>query len=52
MDNMNWLSRTELQIGKENLLKIQKANILIVGLGGVGAYAAENICTIPLSITI
>ncbi|MFC2137363.1 ThiF family adenylyltransferase [Bacteroidota bacterium] len=44
MDNNEWLSRTELLIGVKNLNKIQKANILIVGLGGVGAYAAENIC--------
>ncbi len=42
--NLEWLSRTELQTGRNNLKKIQKANILVVGLGGVGAYAAENIC--------
>ncbi len=39
-----WLSRTELLIGKNNITKLQKAHILIVGLGGVGAYAAEQIC--------
>lgn len=40
----NWLSRTELLLGAEKLNKLAKANVLIVGLGGVGAYAAEMIC--------
>jgi tRNA A37 threonylcarbamoyladenosine dehydratase len=41
---MNWLDRTELLIGKENLGKLEKSHVLVVGLGGVGAYAAEQIC--------
>ena len=41
---MNWLSRTELLLGKENLAWLKKANVLIAGLGGVGAYAAEQLC--------
>ncbi len=41
---MGWLERTELLIGKEKIDKLQKSNVLIVGLGGVGAYAAEQIC--------
>jgi tRNA A37 threonylcarbamoyladenosine dehydratase len=40
----DWLSRTELCIGTEGLKKLQSSNILVVGLGGVGAYAAEMIC--------
>lgn len=40
---MSWLERTELLIQKEGLEKLKKANILIVGLGGVGSYAAEFI---------
>ena len=40
----NWLERTELLIGKENISKLQNAHILVVGLGGVGAYAAEMLC--------
>jgi tRNA threonylcarbamoyladenosine dehydratase len=44
MDREGWLSRTELLIGKEVLDKLQASNILVVGLGGVGAYAAEMIC--------
>jgi len=41
---MNWLDRTELLFGIEKLDKLKKANILVVGLGGVGAYAAEQLC--------
>ena len=40
---MSWLERTELLVEKEGLQKLQKANILVVGLGGVGSYAAEFI---------
>jgi tRNA A37 threonylcarbamoyladenosine dehydratase len=40
----NWLSRTELCIGPDALKKLQLSNVLVVGLGGVGAYAAEMIC--------
>ncbi len=40
----NWNIRTELLLGKEQLGKLNWANILIVGLGGVGAYAAEYLC--------
>lgn len=39
----NWLERTELFFGREKLEKLQKAHVLVVGLGGVGAYAAEMI---------
>lgn len=40
----NWLERTELCIGQGSVKKLREANVLIVGLGGVGAYAAEMIC--------
>ncbi|HRW64022.1 MAG TPA: tRNA threonylcarbamoyladenosine dehydratase [Bacteroidales bacterium] len=40
----NWQERTELLIGSENLNKLKNAHVLVVGLGGVGAYAAESIC--------
>ncbi|WP_024742195.1 tRNA threonylcarbamoyladenosine dehydratase [Tenacibaculum maritimum] len=40
---MSWLERTELLVQKEGLNKIKEANILIVGLGGVGSFAAEFI---------
>lgn len=40
MDN-KWLERTELLIKKEGLEKLQNAKVLVVGLGGVGSFAAE-----------
>ncbi len=39
----NWLERTELLLGAEKLEILKKAHVLVVGLGGVGAYAAEMI---------
>ena len=41
---IDWLSRTELCLGSEALMRLQASNVLVVGLGGVGAYAAEMIC--------
>ena len=41
---MNWQERTNLLLGEENVNKLKQANILVVGLGGVGAYAAEQLC--------
>ena len=38
---MNWDGRTELLLGKEKIEKLRKSHILVVGLGGVGAFAAE-----------
>lgn len=39
-----WLNRTELLLGKEKLRYLQEAHVLVAGLGGVGAYAAEQLC--------
>lgn len=39
----NWLERTELLLGEEKLAMLRRANVLVVGVGGVGAYAAEMI---------
>ncbi|MBR1994738.1 MAG: tRNA threonylcarbamoyladenosine dehydratase [Alistipes sp.] len=39
----NWLERTELLLGSEKLEMLKNAHVLVVGLGGVGAYAAEMI---------
>lgn len=39
----NWLERTELLLGSEKLDMLRNANVLVVGVGGVGAYAAEMI---------
>lgn len=40
----NWKERTELLLGRERLDYLATVHVLIVGLGGVGAYAAEQIC--------
>lgn len=40
----DWLVRTGLILGDEGLKKLKISNVLVVGLGGVGAYAAEMIC--------
>jgi tRNA A37 threonylcarbamoyladenosine dehydratase len=40
----NWLTRTELILDEEKISRLKKANVLVIGLGGVGAYAAEMIC--------
>ena len=39
-----WLSRSEMVLGKEGLKKLRNSHVLVVGLGGVGAYAAEMLC--------
>jgi tRNA threonylcarbamoyladenosine dehydratase len=41
---MEWLERTELLLGTQKIQQLKTANVLIVGLGGVGAYAAEQLC--------
>ena len=38
---MSWTERTELLLGEEKLSILRNAHVLVVGLGGVGAYAAE-----------
>ena len=44
MEENNWQQRTELLLGKEKMNRIRNSHVLVVGLGGVGAYAAEMIC--------
>lgn len=39
-DNI-WLERTELLLKEEGLNKLNNAKILVIGLGGVGSFAAE-----------
>lgn len=41
--DISWLSRTQLLIGEPALLKLARSHIMVVGLGGVGSYAAEFI---------
>ena len=44
MERYDWQQRTELLLGEEKMERIRNAHVLVVGLGGVGAYAAEMIC--------
>ncbi|MDR2886971.1 MAG: tRNA threonylcarbamoyladenosine dehydratase [Bacteroidales bacterium] len=39
-----WLLRTETLLGKEKLSALESARVLVVGLGGVGSWAAEMLC--------
>ena len=44
MNDISWLSRTALLIGDEKLKRLNQAHVMVVGLGGVGSFAAEFIC--------
>lgn len=44
MKDLSWLSRTEALIGREALEKLANAHVMVLGLGGVGSFAAEFIC--------
>lgn len=37
-------TRTELLLQPEGLQKLRQSHVLVVGLGGVGGYAAEQLC--------
>lgn len=39
----NWLERTELILGEQEMTRLKKAHVLIVGLGGIGSFAGEFI---------
>ncbi|HRG80900.1 MAG TPA: tRNA threonylcarbamoyladenosine dehydratase [Chitinophagaceae bacterium] len=41
--DLSWLSRTKLLIGEAALLNLACSHVMVVGLGGVGSYAAEFI---------
>lgn len=43
MNDVSWLSRTSLLIGDEALLTFEKKHLMVVGMGGVGSFAAEFI---------
>lgn len=40
----SWDERAQLLLGEEKLDQLRKAHVLVVGLGGVGGFAAESIC--------
>ena len=39
-----WTDRTELLLGTDKMQRLRNAHVLVVGVGGVGAYAAEMLC--------
>lgn len=40
----NWQERTHILLGDEGLNRLKNATVAVIGLGGVGAYAAEMLC--------
>jgi tRNA threonylcarbamoyladenosine dehydratase len=43
MNDISWLSRTSLLIGEETVRAFTQKHVMIVGMGGVGSFAAEFI---------
>jgi tRNA threonylcarbamoyladenosine dehydratase len=43
MTDFSWLSRTQLLIGEAALHKLAQSHVMVVGMGGVGSFAAEFI---------
>ena len=39
----DWLNRTEMLIGKDNIDKLQNSCVVVFGLGGVGSYVVEGL---------
>ena len=44
MQENGWQQRTEILMGKEGVNALSEAKVAVIGLGGVGAYAAEMLC--------
>lgn len=42
----DWKQRTRLLLGEEKSERLRQAHVLVVGVGGVGAYAAEMLCRV------
>lgn len=40
----DWKQRTRLLLGEEKSERLRQAHVLVVGVGGVGAYVAEMLC--------
>ena len=40
---MSWLERTEMLVGEDGIARLSSARVAIIGVGGVGGYAAEMI---------
>ena len=43
MEN-KWTDRTSLLLGDDKMQRLADAHVLVVGVGGVGAYASEMLC--------
>jgi tRNA A37 threonylcarbamoyladenosine dehydratase len=43
MQDFSWLSRTSLLIGDDSLKRLSEKHVMVVGMGGVGSFAAEFI---------
>lgn len=43
MKDISWLSRTSLLIGEERVRMLTQKHVMVVGMGGVGSFAAEFI---------
>ena len=43
MNDISWLGRTSLLIGEDTVRYLTTKHVMVVGLGGVGSYAAEFI---------
>lgn len=43
MEN-KWTDRTALLLGEDKMSRLSNAHVLVVGVGGVGAYVAEMLC--------
>jgi tRNA threonylcarbamoyladenosine dehydratase len=44
MIDYSWQARTELHTGTQGIERLRNAEVLVLGLGGVGAMAAEMLC--------
>ena len=44
LDMDDWKERTGMLVGEDGLRRLDEARVAVIGLGGVGAYAAEMIC--------
>ena len=44
MEDISWLGRTSLLIGEDTVRKLNTKHVMVVGMGGVGSFAAEFIC--------